>query len=80
MLDSSVTSKGQVTVPAALRRKLGLSPGDRVAFVEEEGRVFLKRVDTRVESAFGLVKVSASVTLEGMEAAISAARGRRARR
>ena len=29
---STLTSKGQVTVPQAIRKQLGLHPGDRLAF------------------------------------------------
>ena len=72
MLGSTVTSKGQVTIPAALRKRLGLKEGDRVEFVEEGGRVTVQRVDNNVESAFGLVKAQKTVTLEEMEATIRA--------
>lgn len=72
MIGSTVTSKGQVTIPAALRKRLGLKEGDRVEFVEEGGRVTVQRVDNNVESAFGLVKAQKTVTLEEMEATIRA--------
>ena len=29
--EATVTSKGQITVPSALRQELGVSPGDRLA-------------------------------------------------
>jgi AbrB family looped-hinge helix DNA binding protein len=32
-----MTSKGQVTVPKAVRERLGLKPGDEIEFVEEDG-------------------------------------------
>ncbi len=38
---STVTQKGQVTIPAAVRRKLGLRTGDRVAFVQDGDRVLV---------------------------------------
>jgi len=31
--EATVTSKGQITVPSALRQELGVSPGDRLRFV-----------------------------------------------
>lgn len=34
-----VTSKGQITIPREIRKKLGLKPGDKVLFVEEDGRI-----------------------------------------
>lgn len=30
---ATITSKGQVTIPAAIRRQLGLDTGDKLAFV-----------------------------------------------
>lgn len=30
---AKITSKGQVTIPAVVRRELGVQPGDRVDFV-----------------------------------------------
>ena len=39
---ATVTSKGQITIPVAVRRYLGLKTHDRVAFVlEEDGAVRL---------------------------------------
>lgn len=32
-VSSKITSKGQITLPASLRKELGLKPGDRVDFV-----------------------------------------------
>lgn len=36
-----ITTKGQVTVPQAIREKLGLTPYTEVSFVEEGGKVYL---------------------------------------
>ena len=38
---STLTSKGQTTVPRAVRRVLGLRAGDKIAFRVEGGRVTL---------------------------------------
>jgi antitoxin PrlF len=38
---SVVQEKGQVTIPAEIRRKLGLKKGDLVAFVETEQGVLI---------------------------------------
>jgi antitoxin PrlF len=40
---SSVTSKGQTTIPADYRRSIGLEPGDMVAFELEGDRIVLRR-------------------------------------
>lgn len=37
-----ITSKGQVTIPQAIREKHGLLPNTEVDFVVERGRVILK--------------------------------------
>lgn len=39
----TITSKGQVTIPKAVRDLLGLIPGDEVSFeVGDDGRVYLQ--------------------------------------
>jgi len=42
---AKVTAKGQITLPAKLRAKLGVEPGDAVLFNESEDGGF--RVETR---------------------------------
>jgi antitoxin PrlF len=39
---STISSKGQITIPQEVRKRLGLEPGDRVEFVIEEGRTVLR--------------------------------------
>ncbi|HEY75555.1 MAG TPA: AbrB/MazE/SpoVT family DNA-binding domain-containing protein [Thermoflexia bacterium] len=39
---AKVTSKGQITLPKGLRERLGLRPGDRVTFVEQEGKITIE--------------------------------------
>jgi antitoxin PrlF len=40
---STVTSKGQVTIPVEIRRRLRLGQGDKVSFVmEDDGTIELK--------------------------------------
>jgi AbrB family looped-hinge helix DNA binding protein len=38
---SRISSKGQVTIPIDIRKKLSLKEGDKVLFMEEEGKVFI---------------------------------------
>ena len=40
-----LSSKGQVTIPKAVREELGLRPGDLVAYVVRDGAVRLERVE-----------------------------------
>ncbi|MDP1605150.1 MAG: AbrB/MazE/SpoVT family DNA-binding domain-containing protein [Rhodocyclaceae bacterium] len=80
MLNSSVTTKGQVTIPSELRARFGIQPGDRVGFFEEDGRIILERQETAISAVFGLVKARRGVTQEEMDAAIAVGWQRRARR
>ena len=65
-----------VTIPAEVRRRLGLRRGDRVAFVEENDRIVLRPVVNDVTAAFGLVRARRSVSLEKMDEAIRKRAGR----
>jgi antitoxin PrlF len=48
----SVTTKGQVTIPKAVREAMGIKPGDEVAFEETaEGYVIQKDAPTTDEGA-----------------------------
>lgn len=38
---AKVTSKGQITIPIEIRRKLGIKEGDKVLLIEEQGRVIM---------------------------------------
>jgi AbrB family looped-hinge helix DNA binding protein len=41
---STLTSKGQITLPVVLRRRWDLKPGDRLDFtLEDDGRVVLRK-------------------------------------
>lgn len=40
---SRISSKGQVTIPKTIRELLKLNEGDRVAFIEEDGKVVISK-------------------------------------
>jgi AbrB family looped-hinge helix DNA binding protein len=45
---TTLTSKGQVTVPKAVRDQLGLGPGSRLTWeLAEDGRVFVAKAGAR---------------------------------
>jgi len=50
-----VTTKGQVTIPVAIRRMLGVRPRDRVTFSVDNGEVKLLRQRMSLDDAFGAV-------------------------
>jgi len=43
MTEVTVTRKGQITIPAELRRKFKIEEGSKVEVVEEEGRIVVRR-------------------------------------
>lgn len=57
---SRMTSKGQVTIPAELRKALGLKSGDRVEFVQENGSVRVRRAESIVERVAGSFRISSA--------------------
>jgi len=80
MTTATVTSKGQITIPAEVRQALQVEPGDRVEFVEvEPGRFEVVAATGSVRQLKGLFgKATKSVSIEDMNKAISA-RGAAAR-
>ena len=69
MTTSSLTIKGQVSIPVRLRKMLGLAAGDRVRFSEDGGRVYLAK-EPDISAIFGVVKARKTATLAQMDAAI----------
>ena len=54
-VEATVTGQGQVTIPAEVRRFLGISKGERIAFVIDETGVRLVRPRYTFETACGAV-------------------------
>jgi AbrB family looped-hinge helix DNA binding protein len=52
---STITSKGQVTVPIEIRRALGLKPQDKVIFRVVQGKVEVEPLPMTLEEAYGSV-------------------------
>lgn len=70
MKSTSLTSKGQVTIPVRLRNMLGLMPGDKIDFEERDNAIILRRHENNIQACFGLLKSSKSVSLADMDEAI----------
>lgn len=74
MSTSTLTAKGQTTIPKAVREQLGLSTGDRIEyFIEPDGRVIMlpaTRPITRLAGALQHRARKPAVTLEEMDRAI----------
>lgn len=45
METSIVTVKGQIVVPAKIRRKFGIRKGTKIAFIEQHGKLFIQPLD-----------------------------------
>ena len=73
MASATLTSKGQITIPQRVREKLGLKPGDRIDFVEVEGKFQLVARTRSIRELEGRYprKVSRPVSIEEMNAAIA---------
>ena len=39
---AKITMRGQITIPVAIRKRLGVKDGDKVVFIEENGRVIVE--------------------------------------
>lgn len=55
MLKAKVLERGQVTIPKALRRRLGIKHGVVLEFYEEDGRLVAEKVesDNPVDQIYG---------------------------
>lgn len=73
METSSITAKGQVTIPARIRKALGLKAGAKVAFKMNADAITLVPVLDDVSAAFGLLKSNRAVTNEAIDQAASQA-------
>jgi AbrB family looped-hinge helix DNA binding protein len=49
---ATLTSRGQVTVPAEVRRVLGLKPNEKIAFTIDDDQVRLRPAKFTLESAY----------------------------
>ena len=71
MIESSVTAKGQTTLPRRVRETLELQPGDRIRYILSEGEVRLLKARSVMELE-GLLERTGqpAVSLEEMEKGI----------
>jgi AbrB family looped-hinge helix DNA binding protein len=78
MTTATLTSKGQITIPADIRHRLGVETGDRIEFVElAEGGFAIRPANDDVRSLKGLLKKPAKpVSIDAMNAAVHQRAGR----
>jgi AbrB family looped-hinge helix DNA binding protein len=72
---STMTSKGQITIPKPVRDQLHLRPGDKIDFrILQNGTVTLTPRTTRTDDVFGMLAPYAKgkpATVEEMDEAIA---------
>ena len=71
---ATVTSKGQTTIPQAIRHYLGLHTGDQLEFViDQEGKVFIapRTGDVRMLKGFLKPKNKKKVSVDQMNKVIA---------
>jgi AbrB family looped-hinge helix DNA binding protein len=65
MEESTMTSKGQIVVPARLRRRYGLKPGTKVYFIERDREILFQPVTREfIRSVHGMLTSETSATKE----------------
>lgn len=70
MRDSTLTSKGQVTIPIELRNALDLHPGDSLVFELIDHKVLMSKKKNDITSAFGMYRVDKKISLDDIQKAI----------
>ena len=73
MSTATLTTKGQITIPAAVRASLGLESGSRIEFVEAgNGQYFIVAATSPVQALKGLLrKPDTAVSIAQMNQAIA---------
>lgn len=63
-----VTSKGQLVIPAKIRRQYGIKPGTKILFIERNGElVFQPVTKDYIRSVCGMLQSDTAVTKELLE-------------
>lgn len=70
MHSSTLTTKGQVTIPIDLRHNLGLSPGDTVIFETVDHKIILSKKKDDITQAFGMYCINKNISLSDIRKAI----------
>jgi len=52
---AKITAKGQITLPKDVRDRYGLKPGDRVEFIEECGKTWMRPRNIRAVDLIGVL-------------------------
>lgn len=72
MATATITSKGQITIPKSVRKKLNLEAGHRVEFIETEAGFLVKPATRDIRSLKGILpKSRRPVSVEDMNRSIA---------
>lgn len=55
-ITSTVTQKGQVTIPKPIRDIMGIDQGSELLFVDDGDKVIVEKVNNDLEAVYGAVK------------------------
>jgi AbrB family looped-hinge helix DNA binding protein len=78
MSTATVTSKGQITIPSAIRSALKVVAGDRVEFVRTaDDRFEVVAATQEVTQMRGMIKAKRKVSIDEMNRAVRAKAGQR---
>ncbi len=81
MITSTISSKGQITIPKEIRGLLQVNTSDKIVFIPlENGKVMITIKQNPAIALFGMLKhkrPAKPVSLEKMEAAIQKRRAKR---
>lgn len=65
---TTISSKGQLVLPKAIRDELGVKPGDKVVFVRRQGRIELQTYRGDILSWYGALAVDDPQDWEAVQA------------
>ena len=79
---AKVTSKGQITIPVAIRRALGIKDGDKVMFIQQEGKVVMMNasLDALLEAQQAFLGVAKETDLKDEQDVVDMVKEIRAKR
>ena len=76
IVTGKITSKGQTTLPAGVRAKLKVGPGDHLRYIAlDDGGFRIEKVSASFESLRGIITLKPGVTFADMDRWIAERRG-----
>jgi AbrB family looped-hinge helix DNA binding protein len=61
---TTVSTKGQLVIPAEIRERLGIEPGAKIAISVEGSRIVLQPVNQRIDELYGIFRSDRSLVDE----------------